>query len=1197
MSDPPSEFDSIEEAAESFLERYRRGERPSLSEYTARYPELAERIRALFPALVVMEKVGSLGGESGPLASRAAAGDPKVPAQLGEYRLVRQVGRGGMGIVYEAVQESLGRHVALKVLPLHTALAPTHLERFRREAQAAAQLHHTNIVPVFGVGEHEGLHYYAMQFIQGQGLECVLRDVRDLRRRRGKTGEPGCVSTGGSPSVAQGLLSGQFVSPTAAATPGDAPRESSAGSESATSNLVVAGDDSELTAQSEAQYFRSVARVGVQVAEALAHAHQQGIIHRDIKPSNLLLDTRGTVWVTDFGLAKAVDADELTQTGDIVGTLRYMAPERFQGVTDARSDVYSLGATLYEMVTLRPAFDGADKLRLMERVTHEALVPPRRLDPRVPRDLETIILKAMDKDPQRRFQTATAMADELRLFLTNRPLQIRRSSLRERLWRWCRRNPLVTTLLSLVGVLLITVAVVASLAAWTARRQLHRTQQAERTATDRLFEALLTRVEAGRGSGQPGQRLANLEALRQAAEIARQQGRPAADLLHLRSLAAACLALPDLTVDREWEGNPPGTTGLGFDARLERYAWSFRDEGISVRRVEDHRELCRLPTPPSDAMSRWAEYHFSPDGRYLAADYRQWGQRRPLQVWDLQGSSDRPTLAFADVAAPPVFTADGRTLVVRLAGGAVAVIDLASGAERRRLAPVGAGEAVALHPGGRLLAVACGPPWPGCVRVLDLQTGAVARELALPAGGANGLAWAPDGRLLAAACGSPDYQIYLWDGLSGRKEGELTGHRWDVRDVAFDATGRYVASFGWDLTMRIWDVGSRRQVLVLEEARVVGFRTQGELGAACLSGPSGKQVRLWSFRPSAVHRELHFPEKQPYTISFSPNGRWAVTCGPGGACFRVWDLGAGREASHLPLVHGQVWDLWEPSGDGYLATNAEGLLRGRMPPAGGTEGGWQRALGRAGALKGLVEHLQEDGTSWDYAHGERSLTWRDSHVRMIELGRQTGRVLWQVRHDKVAAARVSPDGRLVATSAQDGGDSVRIWDADTGRLLHELPVGDAQAAFSQDSRQLYTATGRLARRGAELCAWRVGTWEPVRALPLNRIVSSPPMVAVGPGGTVAVVWSMQEVKLLEPETFTELVTLAAPEQDMTISIAMSGDGRTLGATSRETLHLWDLQALRRELRAINLDWDGPSSPPPGRPGTRRRDGDLVEAQP
>jgi WD40 repeat protein len=196
---------------------------------------------------------------------------------------------------------------------------------------------------------------------------------------------------------------------------------------------------------------------------------------------------------------------------------------------------------------------------------------------------------------------------------------------------------------------------------------------------------------------------------------------------------------------------------------------------------------------------------------------------------------------------------------------------------------------------------------------------------------------------------------------------------------------------------------------------------------------------------------------------------------------------------------------------------------------------------------------------------------------MIELGRQTARVLWQGRHDKVGSASVSPDGRLVATSSIDGGDNLRIWDADTGRVLHQLPVGDACLAFSHDGRHLYTATGRLARRGAELCAWRVGSWEPVRAVPLNRIVSSPPPLAVAADGTVAVVWSMQEVRLLDPETFTEFVTLAAPESDLTIAIDFSGDGRTLGAASRGTLHLWDLPALRRGLRDIALDWDPPAA--------------------
>jgi serine/threonine protein kinase len=586
MSEPLSEFDPVEEVAEAFLERYRRGERPSLTEYAEKYPELAERIRELFPALVVIEEVGSLDGGKVGSPGGKIPGNDSVPRQLGEYRILREVGRGGMGVVYEAVQESLGRHVALKVLPPHAALTPTHLERFRREAQAAARLHHTNIVPVFGVGEHEGLHYYAMQFIQGLGLDCVLRELRDLRRAKGSLlrGDKGGTHSGLGPSVAQSLLAGRFAERHIPQTSTDppvapaAPTNSPAAPALAGSTLVVAGDNSELTSQSEAQYFRSVARVGVQVADALAQAHQLGIIHRDVKPSNLLLDTHGTVWVTDFGLAKAADADDLTQTGDIVGTLRYMAPERFQGVTDARGDVYGLGATLYEMVTLRPPFDDTDRLRLMKRVTHEAPVPPRRHDANIPRDLETVLLKAIDKDPARRYQTAEALAEDLRRFLADRPVRARRSSPLERTWRWCRRNPALAVALGFVAASLLIVAVVATLDAARLRReeeatrhQLRLTEKAEEEGRRRLFRALLHQARANRRSRGMGQRFESLKILDEATRLARELELPQDDFLELRNEVIACLALPDMRVGRERDGWPKDATVGDLDGNLERY--------------------------------------------------------------------------------------------------------------------------------------------------------------------------------------------------------------------------------------------------------------------------------------------------------------------------------------------------------------------------------------------------------------------------------------------------------------------------------------------------------------------------------------------------------------------------------------------------------------------------------------------------
>ena len=251
-----------------------------------------------------------------------------MPERLGDYLLLRRIGSGGMGVVYEAIQESLGRHVALKTLPFHQLGDATRLERFRREARAAARLHHTHIVPVFGVGEHDGLHYYTMQFIRGQGLDAVLREVKRLRCEQGRTG-------GSDPSAGPGLSATLAIGPEhrplsrpmrprsepSIAAPASAPTSELEPASTSSPAIHLGQPPGEpsiasCSTQPEAQYFRSVARIGVQVAEALEYAHQQGILHRDIKPSNLLLDAQGEVWITDFGLAKDQDSDELTQTGD-----------------------------------------------------------------------------------------------------------------------------------------------------------------------------------------------------------------------------------------------------------------------------------------------------------------------------------------------------------------------------------------------------------------------------------------------------------------------------------------------------------------------------------------------------------------------------------------------------------------------------------------------------------------------------------------------------------------------------------------------------------------------------------------------------------------------------------------------------------------------------------------------------------------
>ncbi len=398
-------------------------------------------------------------------AAKRAAADP-MPERLGEYRLVREVGRGGMGVVYEAVQENLGRHVALKVLPFSGAADAHRLERFRREARAAANLHHTHIVPVFGVGEQDGVHYYAMQFIQGQGLDSVLHELRRLRGPpEADAAPPSRQRPDLSAGIAASLVKGSFAG-SVAARPAGGDGSTNRGPGDATPTRGSSSDLGAQVAQSDGSYFRGVARLAAQAAEALAYAHAQGVLHRDIKPSNLLLDTQGTLWVTDFGLAKVEGTDELTSPGDVVGTLRYMAPERFRGQADARGDLYSLGLTLYELATRRPAFAAVERAQLLDRVQHEEPARPRRLDPGLPRDLETIILKATAKEPAGRYQTAAELAEDLRLFLGDQPIRARRTPWHERTWRWCRRNPALARLTAALATLLLLVAVGATIAAY-----------------------------------------------------------------------------------------------------------------------------------------------------------------------------------------------------------------------------------------------------------------------------------------------------------------------------------------------------------------------------------------------------------------------------------------------------------------------------------------------------------------------------------------------------------------------------------------------------------------------------------------------------------------------------------------------------------------------------------------------------------
>ncbi len=481
-----SEQHDLGQLAEEFVSRRRQGERASIEDYAAQYPDLAEEIRELFPTVIELEqlKVHKVFSSGGPAASIG----PVPLTQLGDFRIIREIGRGGMGVVYEAEQESLHRRVALKVLGTQMGMSSRQLVRFRREAEAAARLHHTNIVPIYGVGEDQGLQFYAMQFIEGVPLNRLIRAWRDAAggSRSESTSAPP-LSTPGSLSLVgsvREILDAELIAEPDGSHAGEAPTIPDGADDSSTypsplmqvqlqdrsaasgtprvmvSSPASANVHSTVSrlplAREHRAFWNEIVRLVIDVALGLEHAHHLGILHRDVKPANLLLDLTGSIWVTDFGLAKMESQDHsITRSGDFIGTLRYVAPEQLQGQADARSDVYSLGLTLFELLTLQPAFADEPLAQIMQRRTRELPKQPRAINPMIPRDLETITLKACATDPAHRYQSAAEFAADLRRFVEDRPIRARSITWVERFWRWSRKNPVVAGLGTVSALLLV----------------------------------------------------------------------------------------------------------------------------------------------------------------------------------------------------------------------------------------------------------------------------------------------------------------------------------------------------------------------------------------------------------------------------------------------------------------------------------------------------------------------------------------------------------------------------------------------------------------------------------------------------------------------------------------------------------------------------------------------------------------------
>ncbi|HZW34979.1 MAG TPA: protein kinase [Isosphaeraceae bacterium] len=1202
MSELHEGREPVEKLAESFLARFRRGERPSLSEYTDRHPELAEEIREVFPALVELEQLGAMA-----VSDAAAPAPPSPPAglgwqRLGEFRIIREVARGGMGVVYEAVQESLGRHVALKVLPLNGRLTATQIERFRLEARSAARLHHGNIVPVHGVGEHQGVHYYAMQFIQGHGLDAILDDLRQLRglvegtavtcsdsRDRGAEGSgaapasaavdrPAPPDPPGSLALARSLLTGRFrmsgtgVGPASrSANVADRERTLAEGGPDATARLhpdegsivpipslpapECAGPSpansspSELSMAVEAQFYRSVARIGLQVADALAYAHGQGVLHRDIKPSNLMLDVAGHVWVTDFGLAKLEGSDGPTRTGDIVGTLRYMAPERFEGWSDRRSDVYSLGATLYELITLRSLFGAAVQAELIEKVLHDPPEAPRKLDPKIPRDLETIVLKAIAKEPGDRYPTAQALGEDMKRFLEDRPILARRSTPLERFWRWCRRNPGLAAANITAAALTTLLAIVSTVAAWTYRAQRNEignhlitikaseadARRARTEARAELFQALLDRARAGRFSRQVGQRFKSLEALEQAAAIAQELKPPPADVDRLRDEAIACLTLPDLKPTGPVLPRPTSVIGMAFDPAGTRCALRFRDGTVSVRRVADDQEIARFQ---ARGDRDFFIFEFSPDGRYLATeDY----PGRALKVWDI----DRRKLSVSDprpIWRQVPFRPDSRRILA--ASGKLHEYDLATG----RLIRVWPGrvDRAVFRPDGAQIAVIDNGTTPPTCQIHEAESGQLVRKFSLRSA-ADYLAWSPDGRTLAAV-GS---EIDLWDTVTGNHRAALVGHDNGGVGAAFHSTGTLLASNGWEGRLRFWDAVLGRPLFSLSGSSDVQFSQDG-------------RIRLWladtlttyQVEPAREYRTFAHAPREPMDYarpSVRHDGRILAVGSNRGVV--VWDLASGTELAFLSI--GLAWGaMFEPSGD-LLTDGSCGVQRWPVRLDTG-RGEFHIGPPRRLPLPVTAGSLAEDRSGRIVAVAAHSYAYVATPERTIRVGPL----------DDCRYVAVSPDGQWLATGTHVTSHGAQVWRIRDATKVAELPIEEGTGvSFSPDGKWLVTGSPRLR-------LWEVGTWR--EEMPIMDIGGY-----FSPDGRIMVVIDPTRIlRLVEFATGRTLARLESPDLCGVAQVAFSPDGTRLVVTTKDRptpcVHVWDLRAIRKHLAGMGLDWDAPA---------------------
>ncbi len=1007
---------------------------------------------------------------------------------FGDYELLRELARGGMGVVYQARQVNLNRIVALKMILAGQLASEADIKRFYLEAEAAANLDHPGIVPIYEVGRHDGQHYFSMGFVEGRSLSI---------------------------KVADGPLP---------------PREA--------------------------------ARVVCEICDAVQYAHDQGVVHRDLKPANVLLDAKGHARVTDFGLAKKLKGDSgLTASGQVMGTPSYMPPEQAAGRADVGplADVYSLGALLYHILTGRPPFQAASVMDTLLQVMDRDPLPPRELNPDVPRDLETICLKCLQKDPSRRYSSARECGDDLGRFLNREPILARPIGLVEHWWFWGKRNPWLAAASVAAAVLTAALLIGSTIAAYVYRDQVAalqdaqtRTLAASAEAQRRTVDAYIAQADALRFSRRMGQRFECLEAVRAATKALDELGDPEIDAARrpwLRNVAIAALGLPDLRVAKTFGQDAEKTAAADIDPAFEKCAGVDRDGHCVLYRVADGSVLARLPNAGPRSECRPL---FGPLGGCLALLF--WDGR--LRLWNVAGP--RPVLIAegpSGTAGPNCvgFLPDGSALIVETRNH-LNRIDTKTG-EKRPIPDDGRPIIrLALHPDGKHLVVEIGQNRPALAVLRTLDDPRPLATLALDAA-ANDIAYSPDGERVAFA--GDDSRITIWrPNQPEQKPLVLSGPKNKGMGVAFNHRGDVLASQGWEGVLRLWDPRTGRELVHHRTDAALRFSADDRyLGV-------GRNGRSWEIFEVASGRELRVlpgeaaPNHSILGLGFEPAGRLLAVRTVNQV--RLWDTETAEPVAELNELG---WSSANFHPDGSLITfGPPGLLRW---PFSGT--GSPRTLGPPQ----LLQTISTTGSNPVLSRNGKTMLLSCPHsFPWILVGDPPGKLIPLPSHEDVRGGAVSPDGKWVATISHNGASQgAVIWDARTGQRVKAIDVPNISILqFSPDGHWLATSLN-----GYKL--WEVGTWRLVREAEFGAC-----RVGFSPDGLL-VVAANHQIRLLDGVSGRSIATFEMPEQGSVGSLEFSQDGARLAALEdlSYTVLVWDVRRIRAELKVLGLDWNQPGA--------------------